>query len=369
MRTRIIAIFASAALYAALMGGISLYQFLKNSGAERRRDEVLASLRGRAPMLINAALKSPSAVTLEEYDFLENFSREPGLGELVYLAADETVRWHRQPGAIGRPSREIVHETSFATGVVARAFSTLSFAAARAPSGDLEVVVPFSVKRRPVTLLAFTLSAAEHRRAAAAGVVRYAFLALSAVLLLCAVLYFLLRRYVENPLSSLAFWMDGASLRGGDQARAAPPPPAAGEVSAAAARLAARARDELAAVEKRLASVVETEQAWWRALLGAAAPAGARVIVVDENNNVIYSNSGPGEVRGGEKVHLLDVVDSNQQDLLRLIGEAFESPGRAVEGRAAFRGRPVRVKVLHVGEGADLGRTLILFSAADAPAA
>ncbi|HOI41973.1 MAG TPA: serine hydrolase, partial [Elusimicrobiales bacterium] len=184
MRTRIIAIFASAALYAALMGGISLYQFLKNSGADRRRDEVLASLRERAPMLINAALKSPAAVTLEEYDFLDNFSREPGLVELVYLSADETVRWHRQPGAIGRPSGEILHEASFATGVVARAFSTLSFAAGRAPSGDLEVVVPFSVKRRPVTLLAFTLSAAEHRRAAAAGVVRYSFLALSAVLLL-----------------------------------------------------------------------------------------------------------------------------------------------------------------------------------------
>ena len=86
------------------------------------------------------------------------------------------------------------------------------------------------------------------------------------------------------------------------------------------------------------------------------------MIVVDENNNVLYANFELGGGLDAKNIHLLDVVDSQQQNLLRLVGQGFESPNQTVEGETVFKGQASRVKVLHVGESADLSRTLILFS-------
>ncbi|HAN04133.1 MAG TPA: hypothetical protein DCQ25_02530, partial [Elusimicrobia bacterium] len=62
-----------------------------------------------------------------------------------------------------------------------------------------------------------------------------------------------------------------------------------------------------------------------------------------------------------KNIHLLDVVDSQQQTLLRLVGQAFEMPDQPVEGEAVFKGQNLNVKVLHVGQTAETNRTLILF--------
>jgi len=58
---------------------------------------------------------------------------------------------------------------------------------------------------------------------------------------------------------------------------------------------------------------------------------------------------------------LLDVVDSQQQNLLRLVGQAFETPDQSVEGETVFKNQNLNVKVLHVGESSGINRTLILF--------
>ena len=91
-------------------------------------------------------------------------------------------------------------------------------------------------------------------------------------------------------------------------------------------------------------------------------PASNYVIVVDENNNILYANF---ELAGGMdsgNIHLLDVVDSQQQNLLRLVGQAFETPDQSVEGETVFKNQNLNAKVLHVGESSGINRTLILFS-------
>ena len=90
-------------------------------------------------------------------------------------------------------------------------------------------------------------------------------------------------------------------------------------------------------------------------------PATNYVIVVDENNSILYANFELVSGMDAKNIHLLDVVDSQQQNLLRLVGQAFETPNKPVEGETVFRNQNLNVKVLHVGETAEMNRTLIMF--------
>jgi len=68
-----------------------------------------------------------------------------------------------------------------------------------------------------------------------------------------------------------------------------------------------------------------------------------------------------GSVTGEGKLHLLDVIDSQQQDVLRLVGVALDRPNQVVEADTMFKSEPCHVKAVHLEEEGELRRTLILF--------
>ena len=86
-----------------------------------------------------------------------------------------------------------------------------------------------------------------------------------------------------------------------------------------------------------------------------------KAIVVDEDNTVLYTNFPITRADPAAHLHLLDVIDSQQQDVLRLVGAALDRPNQVVEGDTLFRQEPCHVRAVHLEEEGELRRTLILF--------
>ena len=104
------------------------------------------------------------------------------------------------------------------------------------------------------------------------------------------------------------------------------------------------------------------EARWWESILKAVVSKNHRAIVVDEDNSVLFTNFPvTGTVTTDGKLHLLDVIDSQQQDVLRLVSVALDNPNQVKETDTMFRSEPCHVKAVHLDEDGETKRTLILF--------
>jgi hypothetical protein len=72
-------------------------------------------------------------------------------------------------------------------------------------------------------------------------------------------------------------------------------------------------------------------------------------IVIDEDNSVLFTDFSPAkEPSPKTKLHLLDVIDSTEQDVLRLISRALDDPGEEMKGVIIFRSERRLVRVIHL---------------------
>ena len=82
-----------------------------------------------------------------------------------------------------------------------------------------------------------------------------------------------------------------------------------------------------------------------------------KAIIIDRDQSVLYTDY-ESTGRPLKKLHLLDVIDSRDVQILRLISVAVDRPGAFAEGEVIFRTERKRVPVIY---GAD-HRTHIIFS-------
>jgi hypothetical protein len=190
---------------------------------------------------------------------------------------------------------------------------------------------------------------------------KYAVGAIGVLLLLGIPLYFFLHHFVINPLLGLRDAVESISFKS-LELKFPPRSDEIGEVASVLALFLAKVKAELANTMVREKQRGAAEARWWQSILMAIVSKNHRAIVVDEDNSVLYTNfpvTAPVTAEG--KLHLLDVIDSQQQDVLRLVGVALDRPNQLVEGDTTFRSEPCHVKAVHLEEEGELRRTLILF--------
>src|SRR5262249_9794310 len=135
-----------------------------------------------------------------------------------------------------------------------------------------------------------------------------------------------------------------------------------GEIASVMQAFLQKVKAELATAEMREKQRGVAEQRWWQSILQTIITKQHYAIVVDEDNTVLYTNFPVrGATPSGGKLHLLDVLDSQQQDVLRLVGVALDRPNQVVEADTVFRQEPCHVRAVHLEEEGELRRTLILF--------
>jgi len=222
-----------------------------------------------------------------------------------------------------------------------------------------EIAIPLTASNELMGSILLLVSRATSQTLVSSAMKKYVVGAIGVLVLLGIPFYWFFYHYVITPLESLSEAIEIASFKT-FELRFEPRNDEIGLVADSVNILLKKFKKEIEEYEKKDKYYREMEEKWWKTILKTIVPLNEYVIVVDENNNVLYANF---ELKNTEslQLHLLDVIDVEQQNLLRLVGQAFDNPGEVIEGETIFKGQNLSVKVVHVGTTSEMNRTLILF--------
>lgn len=362
LTTKWILAFTLLGVYVMGLGGVFYYNLFKWTFDEKLKQDVIETVKQYSKAMTNGLLANQKAITFEEYDIMLSLAKDERITSMIYLNRIGIMRWHKEARFLGMAWDEYSKQIPPPTDAINQAF------ASRVPKvqqvkGEpfYEMAIPFSARGDIIGVLDILVSRAGAEVLIGSAMKKYVFGAIGVLLLLGVPLYLFLHHYVISPMEQLKDSIEGVSMKNfelrfperGDEV---------GQVAYAINSLMDKMKAEVQNYDNRNKVYREEEQRWWRSLLNLIVPSSNHVIVVDENNNILYANFEIASVAEGNKVHLLDVVDTQQQTLLRLVGEAFEKTDVPVTGETMFKGHMCDLKVLHVGQSVDVSRTLILFS-------
>ena len=352
--------FSAIGIYAMFLGGIFYYNLFKWDHDEKLKSETIAMVRNYAQTLVTGLVRNQGALTLDELDIITRYAQDDRVASLVYLNKYGEVRWFRDTSQISKGfdqfSKEVslptdaIQQASLAKGPVVRAVPGLPLYDIAFPlyyRGDLVGILNLQVNRTDVLKIIH-----QAMRLYAAG-------AVGVLLLLGIPLYFFLHHFVINPLLSLRDSIEAVSFKN-LELKFPPRKDEIGDLAGVLGIFLLKVKTELAnaMVKEKQRGVAEAR--WWQSILVAVVAKNHRAVVVDEDNTVLYTNFPAAGAAEG-KLHLLDVIDSQQQDVLRLVGAALDRPNELIEADTMFRGEPCHVRAVHLEEEGELRRTLILF--------
>jgi HAMP domain-containing protein len=353
--------FIGIGVYVMFLGGVFYYNLFKWTFDEKLKQDVIETVKIYAPTLRNGLLSSPGAISFDEYDIMMSLSKDERITSILYISRNGKVRWHKDARFIGMAWDDFKAQVPPPTDAINDAYLS-KLPKVKQVSGEpfYEIAIPFSVRGEIIGIIDMMVSRAGAEVLIGSAMRKYVFGAVGVLFLLGLPLYFFFHHYVIAPMDSLRESVEGISLKNFDL-RFAARTDEIGDLAGAITRLMGKMKTEIEGISNRDKTYKEAEQRWWRSLLNIIIPGNNYVIVVDENNSILYANFELSQGIDAKNIHLLDVVDSQQQTLLRLVGQAFEMPDRPVEGETVFRNQNLNVKVLHVGQTAETNRTLILF--------
>jgi len=353
--------FIGIGLYVMTMGGVFYYHLFKWTFDEKLKLDIIDTVKVYGPSLREGLLKSPRVITFEEFGIMETLSKDERITSIVYINKSGTIRWYRESRFINIPWDEFAQTVSNLTDAIYQALQSKTAKVRAVPKQPFyEIAIPLTVNNEIVGIIDLLVSRASSDLLVSSAMKKYVFGALGVLFLLGLPFYFFFHHYVISPLEVLAEAIYSISFKT-FEIRFPPKKDEIGMVAEAISNLLAKLKQEIENVSKKDKKYREAEEKWWRAILMAAIPLNQYVIIVDENNNVLYANFELSQGMDAKNIHLLDVVDSQQQNLLRLVGQAFDSPGTVIEGESLFKGKNFNVKIIHIGEGAEVSRTMILF--------
>lgn len=366
--------FSAIGVYVMFLGGIFYYNLFKWTFDEKLKQETLDMVRLYAPTLVRGLSHNQSAISMDELDTITRISKDRRVAALVYLNKYGEVRWFKDPSKITESFDQFSKEVTLPTDAIARAWETKS-PIIRPVSGLplYDIAIPLAFEGRSLGILDIQVSRETAVNVIDSAMEKYAIGAIGVLLLLGVPLYFFMHHWILIPLFGLQEAIETISFKT-FELKFAPRLDEIGDVAEALKLFLFKVKGELSTAKVRESKRGTAEARWWQSILLAVVPKSYRAIVVDEDNSVLYSNfqlpvsppgiapiPGIGDARPAAKPHLLDIIDTQQQEVLRLIGIALDRPNQVVEADAVFRSEPCHVKAIHLEEEGELRRTLILF--------
>jgi hypothetical protein len=365
--------FSAIGIYVMFLGGIFYYNLFKWTFDAKLKQETLDMVRLYAPTLVRGLSRNQSAISMDEFDTVTRISRDRRIVALVYLNKYGEVRWFKDPSKITESFDQFSREVTLPTDAIARAWETKSPVILPVHSLPLyDIAIPLAFEGRSLGILDLQVSRETAVNVINSAMVKYGIGSVGVLLLLGVPLYFFLHNWILMPLLGLREAVEGVSFKT-FELKFAPRPDEIGDVAEALKLFLFKVKSELSTAKVRESKRGTAEARWWQSILLAVVPKSHRAIVVDEDNSVLYTNfqlpvpsgittaSEQGISQATAKPHLLDVIDTQQQEVLRLIGIALDRPNQVVEADTTFRSEPCHVKAIHLEEDGELRRTLIVF--------
>ena len=355
--------YACIGVYVMFLGGIFYYNLFKWTFDENLKQQAIDLVKVHAFQLIKGLSARQSSITMDEFDIINNaLSKDERVASLLYLNRYGEVRWFKDPALIGKTFDEFQQAIPVPTNSIEQAFVSKTAKVRAVPKQPFyEIAIPLAVRGEVVGIVDMMISREGVNRVIAQAMNKYVLGAAGVLFLLGIPLYFFLHHFVISPLHFLCDSVEAVSFKNLDL-KFPVRKDEIGDLANVFSVFLQKVKAERANVLVKERQRGVAEQRWWQSILQAIVAKNHRAIVVDEDNTVLYTNFPvPQAADPNARLHLLDVIDSQQQDVLRLVGVALDRPNQIVETETMFRQEPCHVRAVHLEEEGELRRTLILF--------
>ncbi len=353
--------FVLVSLYAAIAGGMFYYKMFVFVFDKKLVNEMTEMVRFRAPLLVSSLSARPrSDASFPEAEVMKGWKRnDDRVKDLIYLNDDGSIRWHEDTQFLRMSYADYNNQVVFNTPVVPMAIRNGRVEAVMFDDGNYyDMAVPLLAKDVVAGVVNITVSRASAKSLIRQSMVRYAVGAFIMILLIGGVLYLFLLLKVIRPLESLKDGVDAVSLNRLEL----PFTPRADEIGAVAVSITAllkKIKEEIKSMENVEIMSVEKEQKWWKTIFAVTVPRGSRALVIDENNNILYTNFEMNINKKGP-VHLLDIFDGRQQNIIQVVGEALENPTKVLRGNVVNKDVKCTIKAVQLPDDAGKNRIVLV---------
>ncbi len=353
--------FVLVTVYAAVIGGLFYYNLFKFVFDTKLQNEMVEMVRFRAPQLVQGLAAKPKQISFNEAsqikDILQNDAR---VKNVIYLNYDGSVRWHENTKFMGLSYADYNNSVGFNSNASVQAIRSGLPRAILTDGGDsYDMAIPLLARGNTVAgVLDLTVSRAAARGLIRSSMVRYGVGAFIMIALIGGVLYLFLLLKVIRPLVTLKDSIEAVSLNN-LKLGYKPPKDEIGDVAVAVKGLLGKLSEDISGLENVEIMSLDKEKTWWKAIFAVAVPKGTRALVVDENNNVLYTNFEL-EATEKRKVHLLDIFDGRQQEIIRVVGEALENPTKVLRGNVVNKNVKCTVKAVQLPDDGGKNRIVVV---------
>jgi hypothetical protein len=354
--------FTGIGVYVMFLGGIFYYNLFKWTFDEKLKQEAIDMVRTYAPILIGGLGRNQSAISMDEFDTITRIAKDERVAALIYLNKYGECRWYKDPSQITKTYDQLKADGVFPTDAIEQAWISKSpsiRAVANAPLYD--IAIPLALRGDVIGVLNMQVSREGVVKVIDKAMRKYVVGAIGVLLLMGIPLYFFLHHFIINPLLNLRDALEAVSFKT-LELKFPQRKDEIGDLANVLTVFLGKVKNELASSIDKEKRRGQAEARWWQTILTAIVSKNHHAIVVDEDNSVLFTNFPVTGSQGQEgKTHLLDVIDTQQQDVLRLVGVALDRPNQVVETDTMFRSEACHVRAVHLEEEGELRRTLILF--------
>ncbi|MDR0646285.1 MAG: HAMP domain-containing protein [Elusimicrobiota bacterium] len=347
--------------YAIILGAFLYFNMFKHTYDAELQDQVIDTVRRSAGVLIDGLTKRPSVVTVAENDAIRLWSDiDARILNVVYFNANGTVRWHRDMNLIGQTLPDYDKSGYLETDAVFEAFRTKRHRVVMKNDGmAYEIAIPLKVKGDVVAgVISIDISREQVKQRINTALMYYIVGAAVIFALMGFILYMFVIRNVTAPIIYLTDSIDNISTKT-LQMDFVERNDEIGALAAALEHFLTKVKRELEEREVLDKQRHNYEEEWWSYVLAIAIPKGSRAIVVDENNNIMHTNFEL-PVKNDGPVHLLDIFGGTQQEIVQIVGQAMDSPGKIYRAKTQSGGKPFLIKTMQIKSQGGIVRTIIV---------
>ncbi|MCX5783434.1 MAG: methyl-accepting chemotaxis protein [Elusimicrobia bacterium] len=355
-------VFALVGIYVTGLGGIFYYYLFKRTFDDKLKQDVLERVLVKSPDMIKGLLRSPREITFDELDIIDWLRSDKRITDVIYLNGNGTIRWHKDSQYMDVPFEEFEKKVGLTTDAISQAYHSSVPKVRPVPKNVFyDIAVPLKAKGDVVIgIISLQVSRADAKNAISSAMGQYILGAAGILLVMGIVLFVFMQYMVLNPMSGLRDSIDNISAKNLEM-RFRPRKDEVGEIAGSVNGLLAKIKHEFEARGDQNVERQMNEKTWWESIVKAMISKNSKVMVVDENNTVFYANFEVPSSAEGKKPHLLDIMDMQQQEVLRLVGTAIETPWEMVEGESELKGEKCFVRAVLLGSDANMARTLVVF--------
>lgn len=351
--------FALVAGYALILGALLYFNLFKRVFDVNLQNQIIDTVRRNANVLIEG-LVGREIITIQEVDLISSWPRQDNrITNIVYFNGNGTIRWHKDPEKIKMSLSEYHRGGNLDTDAVLEALNMgIPRVVLKNEGYAYEIAIPLKAKNGIAGVISFDVSREQVKAEINNALFTYLAGSLLIFILMGIVLYIFVIKNVTRPILALTDSIDNISTKS-FQLDFMQRNDEVGELARSVENFLGKVKKELEEREILDKNRHHYEQEWWSSVLAITIPKGSRALVVDENNNVMHANFELAIKKDGP-IHLLDIFGGTQQDIVHIVGQAMDNPGKIFRAKTQSGGRAFGIKTLQLSSKGGIVRTIIV---------